>query len=231
MEDFNTPNKDLFATIAKKNHLKNEVNERTEEVFEMLKTSANMIIKEMRHFQKESEFTFDPKFEYINRNTFEFEIKFSSDILLFTRHTNIFEFSRNHDLMKTSYIKEDKTRSYCGIIHIYNFLADSILFNRENDLGYLIGRVFVNREMHCFIEGKQELGLLFNNFNTTVMTPKMADELMRSAMLYSSNFDLLTPPYDDLKEMSVAEIQSELSNMSVATGKRMGFKFQADQMA
>ncbi|MEG1762546.1 MAG: hypothetical protein RR256_02930 [Bacteroidales bacterium] len=231
MEEQNiTPNQELFAIIAKKNHLKHEVNEQTEEVFEMLKTSASSIIAEMRRLQKENNKKFDPKFEYVNRNIYEFELRFSSDVLLFTKHTNIFEFSRNHDLMKTSYIKENKDRSYCGVIHIYNFLADSILYNRENDLGYLIGRVFVNKEKHCFIEGKQELGLLFNNFNTTVMTSEMSDNLMRSAMLYSSNFDLLTPPYDAIKEMSVGEIQSELSNMSMATGKRMGFKFQADQM-
>ena len=47
--------------------------------------------------------------------------------------------------MNTSYVKEDKNRSYCGVIHLYNFLADSFKYNRLNDVGYLIGRVFIIR--------------------------------------------------------------------------------------
>jgi len=34
------------------------------------------------------------------------------------------------------------------MISIYNFLSDSFKFNRVNDIGYLIARVFTNKENH-----------------------------------------------------------------------------------
>lgn len=43
---------------------------------------------------------------YTNRNQYEFQLKFASDILVFLMHTNIFEFSRDHEVMRTPYIKE-----------------------------------------------------------------------------------------------------------------------------
>ena len=92
------------------------------------------------------------------------ELKFAGDVLIFMMHTNVFEFPRHHEIMRTSYIRDDKNRSYCGIINIYNFLADSFKYNRENDIGYLIGRVFINYENHYYIEGKKELGLIYNDF-------------------------------------------------------------------
>ena len=143
-------------------------------------------------------------------------------------HSNVFEFPRNHEVMRTPYIKEDKQRSYCGIIYIFNFLADSFKYNRIYDSGYLIGRVFVNVENHYFVEGKREVGLLYPNFGSSVLNKEAVDGIIQSAMLYTINFDLLTPPYNQMKEVSVQEIQAALDAMLIKTGKRMGFRFEAD---
>ncbi|MEZ5194944.1 MAG: hypothetical protein R2764_00670 [Bacteroidales bacterium] len=35
-------------------------------------------------------------------------------------------------------------------------------------------------------------------------------------------------PYDQLKEVSVQEFMAALDSMRIKTGKRLGFKFQAD---
>ena len=130
--------------------------------------------------------------------------------------------------MKTPYVKEDPKRSYCGTIHIYNFLADSFAYNRDNDLGYMIGRIFVNNENHYFIEGKRELGMLYNNFNTAKITENTVLEIIESAIMYTTNFDLLTPPYDEVKLVSVAEMKMSFDRKMMVTGKRLGFRFQAD---
>ena len=164
-----------------------------------------------------------------DRGKTEFMLAFSSDVLLFSQHTNVFEFSRNHEVMKTPYIKEDPERSYCGLIHIYNFLSDSLLYHRENDLGYLIGRVFVNKDGHYFIEGKQELGLIYTNFGHAEFNQEAARTLLRSAMEYTAKFDLLTPPYDEVKEITVGNIQDELAYKKMRTAKRLGFQFKADE--
>jgi hypothetical protein len=52
--------------------------------------------------------------------------------------------------------------------------------------------------------------------------------ILESAIRYTVNFDLLTPPYDSLKMITVADIQTTLDNMKITTGKRLGFRFQGD---
>ena len=53
-------------------------------------------------------------------------------------------------------------------------------------------------------------------------------EVIESAIYYTINFDLLTPPYDQLKEVSVQGFKEVMDSMQLKTGKRLGFKFQAD---
>jgi hypothetical protein len=172
---------------------------------------------------------FDIPFEVVSRSQFEIELKFGGDILLFMMHTNVFEFSRGHRVMNTSYVKEDEERSYCGVIHVYNFLADSFKYNRLNDVGYLIGRVFINKDKHYFIEGKRELGYLFNNFGQNKLDKEAVKTIVGAAIEYTVNFDLLTPPYENVKEVSLHEMVTALDTLSIKTGKRLGFKFQADE--
>lgn len=212
--------------MFEKTSLKHSVATETEKAFRLMRQEIQDIILQLEKEAKEKSCTINFKTEY--RGDYEFEVRFGGDVLIFTMHSNIFEFSRDHEVMKTSYIKEDKNRSYCGIINIYNFLTDSFTFNRENDLGYLIGRIFVNFEGHYFIEGKREIGLLYNSFNSSVISKESVRDIVESAMLYTINFDLLTPPYDAVKMVSVSEIKSNISNIKLTTGKRLGFRFQSD---
>lgn len=212
--------------VFDKSELKQKVYKTTKEAFEDFRTVTRGIIED---FQAQNIAQGrNVRFEFNNRGDFEFEVKFAGDVLLFMMHTNVFEFSRDHQVMKTPYIREDNTRSYCGVIHIYNFLADSFLYQRDNDLGYLIGRVFVNSEKHYFIEGKRELGMLYNNFGNSLISSESVQSIVESAIEYTTNFDLLTPPYDEIKLVSVGEMRANLDKKSLVTGKRLGFRFQAD---
>ena len=198
----------------------------TKETLELFRETTREM---MRLFQEQnSKEGRNVHFEFTDHGDFEFEVKFAGDVLVFMMHTNVFEFSRDHQVMKSNYIREDKRRSYCGVIRIYNFLADSFAYNRDQDLGYMIGRVFVNNEKHYFIEGKRELGMLYNNFNTSLITSESVQGIVESAIEYTTNFDLLTPPYDEVKLVSVGEMRSDLDKKSMVTGKRLGFRFQAD---
>lgn len=222
-----SPNPDLFQIINKKGQLKQLVYRNTLESINLIKKVITDLRKE---YQKK--YSLDPQsipFIQQDRGEFEVHLQFAGDILIFTMHTNVFEFSRYHEVMSTSYIREDKNRSYCGIINIYNFLADSYKYNRVNDVGYLIGRIFVNKDKCYFIEGKREVGLLYNNFGQKILDEKAARQIVESAIMYTINFDLLTPPYDTLKEISLEEMQSMVDSYKLKTGKRLGFKFQADK--
>jgi hypothetical protein len=217
----------LIKAIIEKGSLKQEVYHKTLDVFKMFKKESEDFVKSNKGKIRKA--PYPVLFEYNERSIFEFQLKFGSDILIFFMHSNVFEIPRDHLVMKSSYIREDKSRSYCGIIHIFNFLADSFKYNRTNDIGYCIGRIFVNRENHYFTEGKREIGLLFNNFTGNILDQKAIRKIIHSSVLYTLNFDLLTPPYDNIKEVSVAEMQTTLDAMSISTGKRLGFRFQADE--
>ena len=219
-------NEDLKKLVFEKSDLKQSVYRATKEAFELFRKNTQELIEAFKvKAVAEGNKT---AFEFKNRGEFEFEVKFAGDVLIFMMHTNVFEFSRDHVVMKTPYVKEDPKRSYCGTIHIYNFLADSFTYDRDADLGYMIGRVFVNHEKHYFIEGKRELGVLYNNFNTAEITPESEEKIIESAITYTTNFDLLTPPYDEVKLVSVAEMKSAFDRKPMVTGKRLGFRFQQD---
>jgi hypothetical protein len=94
----------------------------------------------------------------------------------------------------------------------------------------MIGRIFINRELHYFIEGKREIGLLYNNFQTSKLDTAAIISIVQSSIQYTLNFDLLTPPYDNMKEVTVQEMQTALANLQFRTGKRLGFRFQADEL-
>ncbi len=216
----------LSNLIFNKGELKQNVYSATKQSFELFRSTAKAIVTALQEQNRQK--GKDLRFEFTDRGDFEFEIRFAGDLLLFMMHTNVFEFSRNHEVMKSQYIRENPERSYCGVIHVYNFLTDSFLYQRDNDLGYLIGRIFVNAEKHYFIEGKRELGMLYNNFNTSVVDDESVRGIVESAIEYTTNFDLLTPPYDEIKVVSVGEMRNNFDKKSIVTAKRLGFRFQAD---
>ncbi|MBR1516614.1 MAG: hypothetical protein IJ620_00505 [Bacteroidales bacterium] len=219
-------NENLKNLIFDKSEFKQKVYQTTKDAFILFRSTTHQLIEMLK--QEAHDEHRNVHFSYEDRGDFEFEAQFGGDVLLFLMHTNVFEFSRNHDVMKSAYIREDSRRSYCGVIQIYNFLSDSFLYQRDNDLGYLIGRVFINAENHYFIEGKRELGMLYNNFNTSLITNESVRSIVESAFEYTTNFDLLTPPYDEVKVVSVGEMRSNFDKKSIVTGKRLGFKFQSD---
>jgi hypothetical protein len=219
--------KSLFKAVIAKASLKQEVYSKTFNAFNNFKSEVLLLVQKYHESVKPGKWNIP--FEFKDHGPFEFELKFGGDILIFFMHTNVFEFPRDHEVMKTVYIRDDKSRSYCGILHIFNFLGDSFKYNRTNDLGYLIGRLFINRENHYFVEGKREIGLLYNNFATAILNKNAIQAIVKSSIMYTLNFDLLTPPFDNVKEVTVQDMKTTLDNIQMRTGKRVGFRFQADQ--
>ena len=162
---------------------------------------------------------------YEESGDFDAKLKFSGDTLLFNMHTNIFDFHTSHQIHKTSYVKDDRTRAFCGIINIYNFLSDSLKYNRLNDAGFLIARLFINKDRHFFVEGEQQLGFLFNDFVNQKINKEYMDNIVNSVMDYSLNFDLQTPNFNDVKVISVHQILDINNNHKIKTSKRLGFQF------
>ncbi len=216
----------ILDTLAEKSAIKQKVNANTVQAFKSLKKILKFLIA---NYRKQLPPELRQGLEFRDRGPFEAEIRVAGDLLIFTMHSNVFSFDRSHQVWKTSYVQKDEMAQYCGIINIYNFLADSFIYNRFDDIGYLIGRIFINKDNHYFVEGKRQLGFLYSDFANAEIDTKILRDIIQSAILYCLNFDLLVPPFENMQNVTVQQMQEKLSMSKIVTGKRMGFKFYADE--
>ncbi len=156
-------------------------------------------------------------------NSYATQLRVAGDMLEFFMHTNVFEFEKSHAMFRTGYVKQNEYNSYCGIINVYNFLNDSFKFNRLNDLGYLVCRIFINREMRFFIEAKGPMGIKYSTFSVEPLNKEQVHEIINDLIITAITFDLFTPPIEQIREVSVNEIQEKVSSINLRTGKRLGY--------
>lgn len=217
----------IVSLINEKAVLKQKVFDQTIEIFNLLKETLSDLEKE---FNQKLETDTRVKVEYKSRGTFQCEIKVAGDVLIFNMHSNIFEFDRDHKIWSVPIATKDKDSTYSGIISIYNFLSDSFKYNRYEDFGYLIARIFVNKNRHYFVEGKQQMGYLSEKFGNETLDKNALREIIESAILYSQKFDLLVPPYEKVSIINVDKIL-ESRRQGIQTGKRLGFSFNSDDIS
>jgi hypothetical protein len=222
-----TPSETIDKLLKEKSVLKQDVFYTTINTFQDLKEVLKESIAEI----KERFGSTDDRVEfyYKDRGDFQVEVKIAGDILIFQMHTNVFQFDAEHSLWRSSYFKDNEPNSYVGIINVYNFLADSIKYQRTMDVGYMISRIFVNRERHFLVQGKRQLGFLYNDMINSTLDKETLKKVVESTFLYTLDFDLLTPPYENFQEITVEQIQSISQSHSLATGKRLGFRFGLDE--
>lgn len=219
------PNQNQKETIIKllseKSVMKQDVFSNTVAVFnelkELIRDRAEELSKEMVQVDKRV------NINYKDVNPQSMQLKVAGDVLDFYMHTNVFEFDRSHPMFKSGYVKGNELNSYCGIINVYNFLADSFKYNRLNDLGYLIARIFVNRERKFFVETRTQLGYRYANFSAEAITKDNLNDIVNELVIFAVSFDLFTPPFDAVRQVSVMEIQEKANSNSLRTGKRLGY--------
>lgn len=214
--------------LTEKAQVKQQVYDHTFAAFNLLKSLQQQTSDEYNQHLKDADSRVQLK--YRSRGDFESELKVAGDLLLFSMHSNIFEFDREHHIWSLPYVKNNKLNSYCGIIHVYNFLSDSFKYNREDDLGYLITRIFINHENHFFVEGKRQSEYSYKHFGEQTVTEEQLGRIVQTAIQYSLQFDLLVPPYDHVKIASVAQMNQKIIHSRLQTGKRLGFKFNSDDV-
>jgi len=216
----------MFGMVRDKSILKQDIFNNITLNFKVLK----QVLKEVGDDLKEQISEVDDRVivEYKETGEFEAQIRIAGDLLIFQMHSNVFRFDRNNTLWNTSYLNENENRGYCGIINIYNFLNDSFKYNRANDLGYMVGRIFINHENHFMVEGKRQLGFLYNDFINSVIDKDKLKSIIQSAIIYCLDFDLLVPKYDLVKEVSVNQINQLIDDQKLKTAKRLGFVFKSN---
>jgi len=229
MADEITQSKVLIVdTLKGKSVLKQKVFDNTATAFLMIKDIPKNLARDVNSTLSGVDQRI--RMEYTDRSTFDAQLKVAADLLMFSMHSNIFQFDREHPAWKTAYIQKNRFNSYSGIINIYNFLADSFKYSRLDDLGYLIARIFINHENQCFVEGKRQMGMLFTNYGNEAFSQESLKKIVYTAINYSLEFDLLVPPYDTVKIASVGQAESKIQHSRLITGKRLGFQFNSDDI-
>jgi hypothetical protein len=228
MSDAEAKKQAIVGTLREKSILKQKVFDNTLESFVMVKDILKNLTKEINSNLVSIDSRI--RMEYSDRSTFDAQLRVAGDILLFSMHSNIFQFDREHQAWKTAYIQKNKFNAYSGIINIYNFLADSFKYSRLDDLGYLIARIFINHENQYFVEGKRQMGMLFTNFGSEAISKHSLQLIITTAIQYSMEFDLLVPPYDTIKIATVGQAEAKIQHSKMITGKRLGFQFNSDDV-
>lgn len=215
--------------LVLKTNLKQEVYKNSIRIFALLKDVLQELATDYRALLADKvDDSILPQFQ--EKGPFEAEFRIGGDLLIFSMHSNVFVFNREHPIWKLDYIKADPLNSYCGVFNIYNFLADSFKYNRYQDLGYLIARIFVNRENHFFVEGKRQTSEVVKDFGIDELSREYLKDIIETAIKYAIDFDLLVPPYDQVKIATVEQMQMEINHSRIQTGKRLGFKFNSDDV-
>ena len=216
--------KEVLGLLHSKAALKQDIHYDTLEVFNNFKT----IMQSEVNFLKSQLTDERIRMQFIDKGQYEAQIFVGSDLLFFHMHTNVFLLPDDHAFWKGKYLKKNKDNGYFGIIYIYNFLAQSVLQSRVEDPGYLIGRIFINKEGHFFIEGKGALGLEFKDVEKSLISDDMLKSILYKSFSFAAQFELLCPPFEMMSEVNVMQINEISSSLNLQTGKRLGFKFSAE---
>lgn len=235
MESDSIANKQIVEILASKSNLKSKVYDKMQEVFAMLKDLLGQMSSDLDESLDELRDEGKPlskrvKLEYRDRGKLEAELCFADDVLVFSLLPDIYKFDREHPINKNNYTTKTGYNVYCGIINIYNFLNESIRYNREDDLGYLVARIFINADGAFFVEGKRQSFNKVEEFGKNIITQDALKNIVENAVLYALSFDLLVPRFEDVKITSVEQMNQKIDNSRMRTGKRLGFDFNTDDI-
>jgi hypothetical protein len=218
---------ELKELIVSKSSVKQDVFSVTKEVFVDLKDVLADITTELEAFAAKSDKRISVSLNA--PDNFECQMTLAGDTTIFQMHTNVFVFPPSHMIHRSPYVMKEPKNGYCGVINVFNFLTDSFRYQRMNDSGYLIARIFVNRERHFFVEGEQQLGYLFNDFSKAELNKKELRKVLELTLKYILNFELFTPSFSAFKEVKLSDIQELTQSLKLQTSKRLGFRFQSEE--
>lgn len=223
MENKLSNNPEILRLLQEKASIKQKVFRKGGEVFLNLKKQLKDISENLDNSIREVDKSV--KLSYKDKSAFETQIYFSGDVLHFNHHSNVFTFDKGHQLWNSNYIRQDRGRAYFCMINIYNFLADSFRYNRPNDVGVLLGRIFVNYEGHFFVEGRRQLGFLYRDVTKDVLDEEKLKNIIETSMIFALNFDLTVPEFKDSMLVSLKQLQTLNNEQQLRTSKSLGFRF------
>lgn len=152
----------------------------------------------------------------------EFQLKLAGDVLIFVMHTNIVTFDDEHPVIKSAYVSRNEVNRYFGQINIYNFMYDSLRYNRGHDPGYLIGRLMINHENRFFMEGEPQFVRKFGEISDSSITHEDLELIVKLSLKIAIRNDLISPPYNKVRFVTLNQKNDHAAEMG--GGKKIGFR-------
>ncbi len=215
----------IIKTLENKSCVKQKAFRNLLQLFHGLEDAASRLVKEI--IKKSEGVDDDIQIAVLPISDHEFHVRVAGDLLVFIMHTNIITFDKEHAVAKTPYVAANANRKYFGQIMVYNFMADSIKYNRENDPGYLVSRILVNYENHFFLEGEGKLGFLYKDVSEKPLQPMDLDVLVKLAVTVAIEHDLVSPPYPKVKYLTLGQKNNKTQLMG--SGTKIGFTMSYQQ--
>lgn len=188
--------------------------------FNVLRKESSRVVAELTSKANPSDEDVTIYFREVNEH--EFEVKLAGDLLVFVLHTNIVTFDPNSPVMQDPYIKQNVVNRYFGQIMIYNFMADSLKFNRVNDPGYLLVRLLINHENRYVVEGDGQLSTLANQIMPQPITDPELSILVKIALTLAIENDLMAPPFTDVRFITLNQKMEKTQELGA--GQKIGFQ-------
>jgi hypothetical protein len=190
------------------------------EAFSLLLKESKRIVTELK--KKANPNDKDVTIEFTEVNEHEFQVKIAGDLLIFVLHTNIVTFADDHVIMQDPYMKQNEVNRYFGQIMIYNFMSDSLKFNRVNDPGYLLARLMINQDNRFFIEGEGQLATLFNKISEQPISVENLHALVKLSLAIAIENDLMAMPYPEIKFITLYQKLEHTPDLG--GGQKIGFR-------
>ena len=224
MDDFDkNPVEYLKSRLNSKARLKQKVWKTTIQFFLGLKTEAEKLVAEIKDSnENDNEIIFEIR--YISE--FEFHVYCGSDLIVYTLQTNIVTFDPSHYLMQNKYIQQSEDLPFFGQIMIYDFMADSLRYNRMEDTGYLLSRILINSENHFMIEGVRGLHYLFDGIDKAIGSEENYSLLIKKSLAVAVDSDLLAPDFSQVQFVTLGVRMK--GDKELGHGKKIGFQLNTD---
>ena len=94
----------ILSKISGKSALNQQEFDNTFSVFNALKETLHEMSSELD--DRLEEMGHEVKIEYRDRGKFEAQLQVADDILIFSMHSNVFEFNREHIIWQNSYVRD-----------------------------------------------------------------------------------------------------------------------------
>jgi hypothetical protein len=190
------------------------------EAFRGLKQEAVQIIDEInsKTHTKDADITLS----VVDISEQEFHVKVAGDLLAFFLHTNIITLGDDYAYNKSEYVMENLDRKFLGQINVYNFMADSLKYNRMHDPGYLVTRLMVNQENRFIVEGDKPINFLFESVSSKQLDQTDLNILVHLIITQAIENDLVAPPFNQIRGLT---LQQKIANTEVVgAGQKIGFQ-------